>query len=70
MSQHNPWVTITHPETGGTYECPKSSLPHYKSLGWRRVTKQSSTEAPATAADSTSTPRKSGTSKKKEQRNG
>lgn len=69
MSDHNPWVTITHPKTGGVYECPESSLPHYKSLGWRRVTK-SSTEAPATAADSTSTPRKRGTSKKKEQRNG
>lgn len=41
MAETNPytrdWITITHPDVGGDAEIPESSLPHYESLGWRRL---------------------------------
>lgn len=29
------WVTIVHPETGGTAEVHRESLPHHYVSGWR-----------------------------------
>ena len=37
MSEPNPdeWVTIIHPETGGTGEVHRASLPQHYASGWR-----------------------------------
>lgn len=48
MSEHNPWVTLTHPKTGGVFECPESSVAHWESLGWRRQKKASEAKAATT----------------------
>jgi hypothetical protein len=40
MSEPDPadWVTIIHPETGGTGEVHRDSLPSHYASGWRLVT--------------------------------
>jgi len=35
MSERNPWVTITHPETGNEATVRQAAVPHYQALGWR-----------------------------------
>lgn len=37
MSEHNPWVTLAHPKTGGVFECPESSVAHWETRGWVRL---------------------------------
>lgn len=32
------WVTIIHPDTGGTAEVHRGSLPHHYRSGWRLLT--------------------------------
>ena len=40
MSEPDPadWVTIIHPETGGTGEVHRASLPQHYAAGWRLLT--------------------------------
>ena len=40
MSEPDPadWVTIIHPETGGTGEVHRASLPQHYASGWRLLT--------------------------------
>jgi len=35
MDDEQDWVTIIHPETGGTGEVHRSSLPQHYASGWR-----------------------------------
>jgi hypothetical protein len=35
MSELDDWVTIIHPETGGTGEVHQASLPQHYAAGWR-----------------------------------
>ena len=35
MSETGDWVTIIHPETGGTGEVHRASLPQHYASGWR-----------------------------------